>query len=88
MGPVQLVRRRRGAVVVFVVDVLAQLVEAVDLVEDFDLCEVGVGSVTPVVRGFDCFGKRLVGVENGRGGDGDEFEAFGGDEVPGGVDFG
>lgn len=56
--------------------------------EDFDLGEVGVGSVTPGERGFDGFREGFVRITDGGGGDGDDFEGFGGDEVPSGVDVG
>lgn len=75
-----------GGVVVVPMGVLAQLVQTVDLVEDVDLRDVGVGPALPGGRGLDGELGGLVRVANRCRGDGDELVRFRANGVPGGVD--
>ena len=46
---------RGGLIVMIVEDLLSQLIETVDLVEDINLGDVGIGSLTPLCRGLNAF---------------------------------
>src|SRR3569833_28114 len=82
---VQLVRR--GLVIVLVVHLLAQLVQAVDLVKDFTQSDVGVITRTPRARGLERDGRIYAGVDNIGLGNGDDLETLGGYVVPRFVEF-
>lgn len=53
---------RGGIIVMIVEDLLSQFIKTVDLVEDINLGDVGIGSLTLRCRGLDAFRSVLAGL--------------------------
>lgn len=86
MQVIRLAAGKDVAVVVVEEDLLSQSVEAVDLVEDVNLGDVGIGTEAVVHGVFGRNGRVLAEAEDVGAGDGDSVDK--GDAVPGSIDKG